>query len=190
MTSVLWGWRLEGALALAAYAVLRVASLVGPGGPVLVVGLAAIAAWQLPRQRRAVLARLRVARDRRVVTAALWRCQILGRDGRIPRIARVGDLPVGRSYLLRLPAGLHAASLEPRVPEIAAAIGAREARLRSVATSAAFVELVVVTRDVLEHRIFGSPSSTPNRRPCGSRSHSGSKRTDPCSSSRSPSTTC
>jgi archaellum biogenesis ATPase FlaH len=157
MTSVLWGWRLEGALALAAYAALRVANLVGPGGPVLVVGLAAIAAWQLPRQRHALLARLRAARDRRVVTAALWRCQILGRDGRIPRIARVSDLPVGRCYRLRLPAGLHAASLEPRVPEIAAAIGAREARLRSVATSAAFAELVVVTRDVLEYRIFGSP---------------------------------
>ena len=48
MTSVLWGWRLEGALALGAYVALRLSSLVGPGGPVLLVGLAAIAAWQLP----------------------------------------------------------------------------------------------------------------------------------------------
>jgi archaellum biogenesis ATPase FlaH len=156
MTSVLWGWRLEGALAISAYTALHVASLIGPGGPVLLVGLAVIAAWQLPAQRRALLARLRSARDRRIVTAALWRCQIVGRDGRVPRIVRVSDLPVGRSYLLRLPAGLHTAGLEPRVPEIAAAIGAREARLRPVATSAAFAELVLVTHDVLEYRIFGS----------------------------------
>ena len=157
MTSVLWGWRLEGALALGAYVALRLASLVGPGGPVLVVGLAAIAAWQLPRHRRALLG------------APAIRSRATGRDLRAlalpdPRARRTGapdrpsgsELPVGRSYLLRLPAGLHVAALEPRVPEIAAAIGAREARLRPVAASAAFAELVVVTRDVLEHRIFGS----------------------------------
>jgi hypothetical protein len=157
MTSVLWGWRLEISLTLGSYIALRLSSSIGPGGPVLLVGLSAIVAWQLPSQRRMLLARLRSARDRRVVASAFWRCQIVGRDGRVPRIARVTDLPVGRSYLLRLPAGLHAASLEPRVPEIAAAIGAREARLRPLATSAGFSELVVVTRDVLEHRIFGSP---------------------------------
>jgi FtsK/SpoIIIE family len=157
MTSVLWGWRVEGALALGAYVALRLSSLIGPGGPVLLVGLAAIAAWQLPRQRRALLARLRSARDRRVVMSSFWRCQILGRDGRVPRVVRVTELPVGRSYLLRLPPGLHVAALEPRVPEVAAVIGAREARLRPIATSAALAELVVVTRDVLEFRIFGSP---------------------------------
>jgi hypothetical protein len=157
MTSVLWGWRLEFALALGAYVALRLSDHVGPGGPVLLVGLASIAAWQLPKPRRALVNRLRSAQDRRIVVSSLWRCQILGRDGRVPRIVRITSLPVGRSYLLRLPAGLHAASLEPRVPEIAAAIGAREARLRPHAASAAFAELVVVTRDVLEHRIFGSP---------------------------------
>lgn len=157
MTSVLWGWRLEGALLLGSYVALRLSSLAGSGGPVLLVGLAAIGTWQLPKVRRALTERLRVARGRRVVTAALWRCQIIGRDGRVPRIVRVTELAVGRGYLLRLPAGLHAATLEPRVPEIAAAIGAREARLRPLASSAAFAELVVVTRDVLQYRIFGSP---------------------------------
>jgi archaellum biogenesis ATPase FlaH len=157
MTSVLLGWRLEGALALGTYVVLRLSGLIGPGGPVLLIGLVTIAAWQMPSQRRALLDRLRNAHSTRVMTAAFWRCQILGRDGRVPRIVKVTDLPVGRSYRLRLPAGLHTASLEPRVPEIAAAIGAREVRLRPHARSAAFAELVVVTRDVLEHRIFGSP---------------------------------
>jgi phosphoglycolate phosphatase-like HAD superfamily hydrolase len=157
MTSVLWGWRLEGTLVLSTYVALRLSSLIGPGGPVLLVGLTAIAAWQLPSQRRALLARLSTAHCTRVMTAAFWRCQILGRDGRAPRIVKVTNLPVGRGYLIRLPAGLHAASFEPRVPEIATVIGAREARLRPHATSAAFAELVVVTRDVLEHRIIGSP---------------------------------
>jgi hypothetical protein len=157
MTSVLWGWRLEGALAICTYVALRLAGLLGTGGPVLVVGLAAIATWQLPRQRRALLVRLRSARDRRVVTAALWRCQVLGRDGRIPRIVRINVVPVGKSILLRLPAGLHVGALERRVPELAVAVGAREARLRPVARNAAFAELVLVTHDVLEYRIFGSP---------------------------------
>jgi DNA segregation ATPase FtsK/SpoIIIE-like protein len=63
---------------------------------------------------------------------------------------------VGRSYLLRLPAGLHVGTLEPRVPEIAAALGIHEARLRPVAESAALAELVLVTHDVLQYRVFGS----------------------------------
>jgi hypothetical protein len=156
MASVVWGWRLEVALVLGVYAALRSAALLGPGGPVLVIGLVAIAAWQAPKTRRALTERLRTARDRRVVTSAFWRCQVLGRDGRVPRIVRISSLPVGRSYQLRLPAGLHTGSLEPRVAEIAAAIGAREARLRPHAQSAAFAELIVVTHDVLAYRIFGS----------------------------------
>lgn len=156
MTSVLWGWRLEGALLIASYVALRFAGLLGPGGPVLLVGLIAIALWQLPQLRRSLIARLRDSRDRRVVTSALWRCQIFGRDGRMPRVVRLTELPVGKSYLLRLPAGLHSAALEPRIPEIAAATGAREARLRPHRI-AAFAELVLVTRDVLECRIIGSP---------------------------------
>jgi S-DNA-T family DNA segregation ATPase FtsK/SpoIIIE len=156
MASVIWGWRLELALAIGSFTLLRLSALVGPGGPVLVVGLVAIAAWQLPTQRQNLLARLRSTRELRLVTSALWSCQILGRDGRVPSIKRVSDLPVGRSYLLRLPAGLHVGTLEPRVPEIAAALGAREARLRRVAESAALAELVLVTHDVLQYRVFGS----------------------------------
>lgn len=156
MTSVLWGWRLEAALAIGVYTALRLASEFGPGGPVLLVGLVLIAWWQLPKQRRVLIARLRSARARRAVTSAFWRCQILGRDGRVPQIVRTCELPVGTSYLLRLPAGMHAGSIEPRIPEVATAVGVREARLRPRATNAAFAELVLVTRDVLEFRIFGS----------------------------------
>jgi hypothetical protein len=156
MASVIWGWRLQLVLAIGSFTLLRLSALIGPGGPVLVVGLAAIAAWQLPTHRRNLLAKLRAARELRLVTSALWRCQILGRDGRVPSIKRVSDLPVGRSYLLRLPAGLHAGTLETRVPEIAAALGVREARLRPVTESAALAELVFVTHDVLQYRVFGS----------------------------------
>jgi DNA segregation ATPase FtsK/SpoIIIE-like protein len=91
------------------------------------------------------------------MTRALWRCQILGRDGRVPAVVRTVELPVGRGYWLKLPAGLHVEALEPRVPELAAALGAREARLRPVAASASYAELVMVTRDVLTYRILGSP---------------------------------
>jgi hypothetical protein len=156
MASVIWGWRLELVLGIGSFTLLRLSALIGPGGPVLVVGLAAIAAWQLPTQRQSLLATLRAARGLRHVTSALWRCQILGRDGNAPTIKRVSDLPVGRSYLLRLPAGLHVGTLEPRIPEIAAALGVREARIRPVAESAALAELVLVTHDVLQYPVFGS----------------------------------
>ena len=156
MASVIWGWRLELCLAIGSFTLLRLSALFGAGGLVLVVGFAAIAAWQLPRHRQVLLARLRAARELRLVTSALWSCQVLGRDGRIPTIKRVSELPVGRSFLLRLPAGLHVGTLEPRVPEIAAALGVREARLRAVTESAALAELVLVTHDVLQYRVFGS----------------------------------
>jgi hypothetical protein len=157
MTSVLWGWRLEGGLFFGAYVAIHLSELAGSGGPVLVVGLAVITAWLRPSWRRWLLASLRDSRERRMLTAVFWRCQIFGRNGNVPRVVRARDLPVGRGYLLRLPGGLHTATLEPRVPEIAAALGSREARLRAVPSSAAFAELVVVSRDVLQHPIVGSP---------------------------------
>jgi len=157
MASVIWGWRLELALTVCSFAVIRASSLLGPGGPVLVAGLLAIALWQQRGLRTSLVHHLQRRRECRALTASLWRCQILGRDGEVPRIVRVIDLPVGRSYLLRLPAGTHVGALQPRAPEIAAALGARESRLHPVAANAAFAELVVVTRDVLQHPVIGSP---------------------------------
>ena len=157
MASVVWGWRLELSLAVGTFTLLRVAVLVGPGGPVLVAGLLGIALWLVDPLRHRLRTRLVDARDRRRLTAAMWRCQIVGRDGLVPRVRRCTTTPVGCSYLLRLPAGLHAATLEPRVPEVAAALGTRTARLQVLPANAAFVELVLVSRDVLATPIVGSP---------------------------------
>ena len=157
MASVIWGWRLEIVLAVGTFGVLKASRLLGPGGPVLAAGLLAIGLWQLRHLRLTLQHRLQSGRESRALTSSLWRCQIVGREGMVPRIVRVVDLPVGRSFLLRLPAGLHVAALEPRVPEIAAALGVRDARLHAVPANAAFAELIVVTRDALEHPVVGSP---------------------------------
>jgi hypothetical protein len=157
MASVIWGWRLELVLAVGTFGVIRASRILGPGGPVLVAGLLAIGVWQLRSLRITLRHRLQRGRESRALTSAFWHCQVVGRDGVVPRIVRVVDLPVGRSYLLRLPSGFHVASLEPRVPEIAAALGVRETRLHAVPANAAFAELIVVTRDALEHPVIGSP---------------------------------
>ena len=157
MASVIWGWRLELVLAIGTFGVLRASRLLGPGGPVLAVGLLAIGIWQLRGLRITLQHHLQRRRESRSLISSLWRCEIVGRDGQVPRIVKVVDLPVGRSYLLRLPPGFHVGALEPRVPEIAAALGVREARLRAVPANAAFAELVLVTRDALAHPVLGSP---------------------------------
>jgi phosphoglycolate phosphatase-like HAD superfamily hydrolase len=157
MASVIWGWRLELLLAVGTLGAIQASRLLGPGGPVLATGLLAIGLWQLRGLRITLQHRLQRGRESRALTSSLWRCQVVGRDGEVPRIVRIVDLPVGRSFLLRLPAGLHVAALLPRVPEIAAALGVREARLRPVPANAAFAELIVVTHDALENPIVGSP---------------------------------
>jgi hypothetical protein len=157
MASAIWGWRLELALGLVVWTLLDVGQLFGAGGEVLVIGLTAITWWAMPNTRRKVLMRLIEARARRRLTSAMWRCQVIGRDGSTPRIVSSENLHAGRSFVVRLPPGLHVDALETRVPEIAAAVGAMTLRCRAVPTSASFAELIVVTRDVLAYPVVGSP---------------------------------
>jgi hypothetical protein len=157
MASAIWGWRLELALGLAVWVLLDLGQLFGDGSELLVIGLVAIAWWAMPQMRRKVLRQLIDARDRRRLTSAMWRCEVVGRDGTAPRIVSSQDLEAGRSFVVRLPPGLHVEALEARVAEIAAAVGAMTVRCRVVPRSASFAELVVVTRDVLACPVVGSP---------------------------------
>jgi hypothetical protein len=157
MASAIWGWRLELALGLAVWVLLDLGQLIGDGGELLVIGLVAIAWWAMPQMRLKVLRQLIATRDRRRLTSAMWRCEVVGRDGTTPRIVSSQDLEAGRSFVLRLPPGLHVDALETRVAEIAAAVGAMTVRCRVVPRSASLAELVVVTRDVLACPVVGSP---------------------------------
>ena len=191
MTSVLWGWRLEGALALGTYVALRLSNLVGPGGPVLLVGLAAIAAWQLPSQRRALLARLRTAHSTRVMTAAFWRCQILGRDGRVPRVVKVTSHPRRTGATCcgcpRDSTPRRSSRGSPRSRPPSARVRRDSARTQPAPRSPSSSSSLATCSST------GSsdpPCSTPRARRCGIRSRSASARTDRRWSSRCRSTTC
>lgn len=154
---VIWGWRLELALLVISIVVLRLSQLMGSGGPLLIAGLVAIVLWIRPGIRRELLRRLRAARLQRALSGAMRRCHVVGRDGRTPRILRSRSCPEGPTFLVRLPAGMHTGSLEQRLPELAAALGVRAARLSPLPQNAGVAQLVLVTRDLLAIPLVGSP---------------------------------
>lgn len=157
VASAIWGCRLELSLFIGCVVALRLSQLVGPGGPLLMAGLVGILLWIRPGIRRDLGRRLWLARLQRALTSALRRCQVFGRDGRIPRILLSRSCPEGLSFLVRLPAGMHAGSLESRLPELAAALGARSMRLSARPNNAGVAELVVITKDLLAIPLLGSP---------------------------------
>jgi len=113
--------------------------------------------WQLPDVRLSLASSLYEARDRRRIMTSFRRCQIIGRYGYTPRIAKTADSPIGRRYLLALPTGLHLVELETRVGELAAELRAREVRFVALPQSAGFVELVVIRRESFGREPITSP---------------------------------
>jgi len=88
--SVVWGWRLEAALALGAFVILRVSAQLGSGGSLLVGGITAKALSHSPELRAKLLARLDQAQFRRKMTAGFRRCGNVGYFGDTPKITQVG----------------------------------------------------------------------------------------------------
>lgn len=144
MASAIWGWRLELSLGLATFAVLAAADAVSPVGPFVVVIGALAALWRRPDLRRRLEATASVNREVRWLQYALWHCAVVGRDGSIPRVERSARLPVGRRYLICLPIGLHCEAFQDRSNELAAALSAREVRVKAIAQNARYVELAVI----------------------------------------------
>lgn len=158
------GWRLELALVAASLFVLGLSERLGPGGPVLVIALAVAVLWLRPDLRERFRKVSRENADVRQLHYALWHCVVVGRNGRIPEVVRTAALPVGRRYLVSLPVGLHLAAIESHAPELAAALGAREVRVRRYVHSARYVEIVVIYRSAFparlrSHLVAGSPVS-------------------------------
>jgi len=126
-------------------------------GVIAVGGLLVFTSWQVPALLKSTARALKEASDRRRVMNALWRCQIVGRYGYAPSIAKTADTPFGRRYLLALPTGLHFAELESRGGELAAELRAREVRFVALPQSAGYVELVVVRKESFGREPIASP---------------------------------
>jgi hypothetical protein len=157
MTSVIWGWRLEASLGLVAVILFTAASDLGDLGIVVAASLLGFVNWQMPELRGNAARALSEARDCRRVMTSLWRCQIIGRYGYAPRIAKTATTPIGRRYLLALPTGLHFDELESRAGEFAAELRAREVRFVALRQSAGYVELVVIRREPFGREPIPSP---------------------------------
>lgn len=141
------GWRLEITLCTVTFAVLAFATILAPIGPVVVIGIVIAALQVRPEIGHRLKSAFRENRYQRWLHAGLWDCAIIGRNGDIPRIMKSVSLPVGRRFLLALPVGLHYDAVQKRLPELAAALGVRDIRLKPIAESARFLELAVIWRD-------------------------------------------
>lgn len=157
MASAIWGWRLEMSLWFGALVLVRAALVFGVVGLLVVGALLVTSWWQLPELHAALMSSLHEARDRRRIATSFRRCQIIGRYGYTPRIAKTADSPIGRRYLLALPTGLHLAELETRVGELAAELRAREVRFVALPQSAGYIELLVIRRESFSREPILSP---------------------------------
>jgi len=144
MATAIWGWRLEIFLTVGSFLVLAISARIDSVGPFLVAAFVLAALHLRPDIRRQLLHHMQTNRDHRLLHAALWHCVIIGRNGSIPKVVRSASLPVGRRYLLKLPIGLHAALLERSSLGLAAALGAREVRIKVSPVNASYVELAVI----------------------------------------------
>jgi hypothetical protein len=157
MASVVWGWRREVSFISLAFALLvLVVSMGWLGTVILVVGVIALAEYR-PSFHLELTKRLARNRELRLMTAALWRCQIIGFDGRVPKIVKTASHPLGQRYLALLPVGLHVAALEDRSLELAATLHAREVRFLPIAQSAGYAQIVVIRKEAFE----GGPTRSP-----------------------------
>ena len=141
-----WGWRLEGALLLGAAIAFRLASALGPGGPVLLVGLTALALWHVPGVRTRISVALRGAAIRRRVVRALRACDVEGPFG-FAGVGAATTTPAGFRVVVRTPLGRHTGHLETAAPFLAAALRVREVRVVRHAADASLATVHVVARD-------------------------------------------
>ena len=156
MATAIWGWRLELFLSVGTFLVLAASTSLGSSGPLLVAVVVAVVLRQRPEIRRQLLHHVRTNRDHRRLRAALWSCMVVGRNGSIPKVVRSAALPVGQRYLLELPVGLHAQKLERSALELAAALGAREVRVKASPVNTRYVELAVIRSNAFP-KVLRSP---------------------------------
>ena len=139
------GWRSEIGLAAALIVSLVIVDRLGVIGMVLVLGALYVATRQsrVSDQWRSGRAANHVALW---IHMGCWHAGIVGTSGRVPRVVRQGRLPVGYRFLVELPAGIATDLVQSRLGPLAAALQAREVRVRVAPNNARYVELVVVTK--------------------------------------------
>jgi DNA segregation ATPase FtsK/SpoIIIE-like protein len=162
MATAIWGWRLEILLTVGTLIVLAVSARVVSFGPLLVGAIVLIALGRRPDVRRQILLQMETNREHRWLHSAFWHCAILGRNGSTPKVVRSATLPVGRRYLIQLPTGLHTELLQRSALELAAALGAREVRVKAYPENARYVELAVIRKNAFPTSLRSTLAERPS----------------------------
>jgi hypothetical protein len=142
-----WGWRTELALGIGAGLLVRLGDILGPGGGILLLGLAGVALWRTPSLSRQLAARLQRCSERRWVTAALNACGVVGPWGGRPRIQAITSVPVGLRVEVRTPLGHHSGHLVEAALALEAAMRVQEVRVTRRLEDASLAQLLIVCRD-------------------------------------------
>ncbi len=156
MASVIWGWRLELLLTGGSLVVLAVSARIISFGPLVIAAVALVVIQQRPDVRQNLVRQMQTNREHRWLHGAFWHCAVIGRNGSTPKVIRSAALPVGRRYLVELPFGLHAELLQRSALELAAALGAREVRIKASPVNTRYVEVTVLRKSAFP-RALHSP---------------------------------
>lgn len=146
VTTVAWGWRLEAGLLLGAAIALRVAAILGPGGPVLLAGIVAISLWRVPRLRHALAGRFCDAARQRRFARALRLSGVVGPVG-FATVGRSFPTPAGYRIVVRVPYGRHTGLLEDAATALAATLQVREVRVTRRRSDASVATCHVIGHD-------------------------------------------
>jgi DNA segregation ATPase FtsK/SpoIIIE-like protein len=144
------GWGFEVAVTAFVEVLWRIGNAVGGEGlGVLMIGLVAIVVWRSPGLTARLAAKLRDQSTRRWFHRVLVSCEVISRHGQIPLVQRIGRVPAGQRFRLRLPAALSTEEIEAAGATLAATMGAREVRVLRDAHNASIAHFSIVWRDAL-----------------------------------------
>jgi hypothetical protein len=155
-----WRWRSELlclACLLAAYG--WVWSLLGSGLRSLAVfGVIALVLALIPWSRRFITGRFWALFTRHRLQRAFWELRLHTRAGRLPLIPWITSTAVGSRAVVVIRAGMCFEDFEGKAAELAAACGAREARVTCSSRWSWLVFIDIIRRDVLgPARVIRSP---------------------------------
>ena len=164
-STLLWGWRRETLAGLVTVVVLLVARSVAVGGPDVLVLAGLLVLVASPTMRTRVRTQLRRANQERLLQSVFWWIDLVGRDGRLPTLRNVAEIPAGARYLLEVPVGLDLEALNKRTGEIAVAFNAHSVRIRPGRGGARYVEMVVLHTDPFVSEVASTLLERASRRP-------------------------
>jgi hypothetical protein len=144
------GWGFEVVLTTAILVLLRIGTAVdGQGLSVLLIGGVGIIVWRSPSLKIRLATKLRAQSTRRWFNRVLIACEVISRQGQIPKVEAIETIPAGQRLRLLLPAGFSTEDVEGAGDTLAATIGAREVRVLRDAHNASLAHFSIIWRDAL-----------------------------------------